>query len=236
VRGDAESAVKTPLTKLVLDDLKHIVGYERDTGLIQAIRERLEAFGGDGKKAFGPGQPPLRKPSRPDRVAPEIRSVQLKGTQKSGISVRGGIANNGAIMRVDLFTKGGKFYPVPIYVSDVVKPELPNRAVVAYKPESEWTLIDGTYGFLFSLHANDWVRVVLRDREVVGYFSGLDRATGAISIWAHDRDTRRTKNGQWTGVGVKTAKSVQKFHVDYLGRLHLVKSETQRNLKDQREG
>ena len=205
------------------------VGYGRDYALIDAIRERLEAFGGNGKKAFGPDQPPLYKPSRPGRTSPPIRSVQLLRVQKSGIPVRGGVAKHSNMLRIDVFTKGGKYFPVPIYVSDVVKSELPNRAVVANKPESEWTLMDESYQFLWSLHQNDWVRVKKGEvRE--GYFSGLDISTGAISIWAHDRDPRRTKNGQWTGVGIKTARSFQKFHVDFLGGLHLAKPEQRQPL------
>ena len=135
--GGGTSSVKIPLTNLSLKDLENIAGYGRDTALIDAIRERLQAHGGDGKKAFDDKQPPLRKPSKTPDKAPIIRSVKLLTTQKSGLPVRGGIANNGSMLRVDIFTKGGKFFPVPLYVSDAVKTELPNRAVIAYKPERE---------------------------------------------------------------------------------------------------
>lgn len=219
--ANGQSAIKTPLSSLTLKDLDNIAE-QRDTALIEAIRERLTAFGGDGKKAFAANQPPLRKPSAAGKAAPIIRSVKLLATQKSGIPIRGGIANNGAMLRVDIFTKGGKFHAVPVYVADAVKAELPNRAVIAFKPEEEWAVMDESYQFLFSLHPNDWVTVRLKGETKEGYFSGLDRATGCISLWLHDRNQSVGKDGQWRGIGIKTALAVEKYHVGLLGHLHRV--------------
>ncbi len=221
------STVKTSLDKLKLKDLPNIAGYRdpRNALLISALHQRLTAHGDDGKKAF---KEPLYKPSQPGKeaMAPLIRSVQLEDTQKSGIPVRKGVANNGAMLRVDIFTKGGKFFAVPLYVADRVRKELPNRAVVAYKPEGEWPIMDETYTFLFSLHGNDWVRISYKnDPMKEGYFSGLDRATGAISLWTHDRNQFVGKEGQLRGIGIKTALSVEKFHVDMLGNLHRARNE-----------
>ncbi|OIQ75100.1 CRISPR-associated endonuclease Cas9 [mine drainage metagenome] len=231
IRGKTESAVKTPLAALTLKDLENIAGYDRDTALINAVRTRLEAFGGDGKKAFDDRQPPLRKPSKDPAKAPVIRSVKLLSVQKSGLPVRGGIASNGAMLRVDIFTKGGKFHAVPLYVADAVKAELPNRAVVQAKPEEEWTLMDDSHQFLFSLHPNDWVTIRLKGEVREGYFSGLDRATGTVSLWIHDRNQTIGKDGQWRGVGIKTALAVEKYHVDLLGNLHRVHGEVRQTLR-----
>ncbi|MFA7270832.1 MAG: type II CRISPR RNA-guided endonuclease Cas9 [Sterolibacterium sp.] len=225
VRDGSLSAVKTPLASLMLKDLENIVGFERDTALIDAIRTRLEAFGGDGKKAFDDKQPPLRKPSKDPAKAPIIRSVKLLTTQKSGIPIRGGIANNGAMLRADIFTKGGKFNIVPVYAADAVKAELPNRAVVAFKPEEEWTVMDESYQFLFSLHPNDWITIRLKNEVREGYYSGLNRATGNIDLWIHDRNQTQGKKGMLEGNGIKTALAVEKYHVDLLGNLHRVHKE-----------
>ncbi len=224
------SAVKTPLSSLTLKDIERIVGWNdpRNAKLIDAIRQRLIAHGDDGAKAF---REPLYKPSNPGKPAPLVRTVNLLDTQKSGIPIRGGIANNGTMLRVDIFTDGKKFYAVPLYVADAVKPELPNQAVVQGKPEDEWTVMDERYRFLFSLHANDWVRVQQKGKSMLeGYFSGLDRATGNISFWAHDRNTMVGKDGLIRGIGIKTSLSVEKYHVDVLGRLYLVRAETRQPL------
>lgn len=231
--ADGKSAVKTLLTSLKLKDMENIVGYSHshNHAMIEAIRKRLEAYGNDGAKAF---KSPLFKPSaangydadkshvgETDQRAPQIRSIKLLTTQKSGIPIRKGIANNGSMLRVDVFSRGGKFYAVPLYVADAAQTELPNRAVVAYKPETEWPEMDEKQ-FMFSLHPNDWVTVKLRTETITGYFAGMDRSTGAISVWAHDRNQNIGKDGQWRGVGMKTALAVEKHHVDLLGNLHRV--------------
>lgn len=225
--ADQKSAVKVPLTSLSLRDLDKIVGAEdpRNEGLMRVLKERLEQFGGKGDKAFAASQPPVRKPSKAGKEAPIIRSVKLLDTQKSGLPVRGGMANNGSMVRVDIFTKAGRFHAVPIYVADAVKPELPNRAVVQGKPEEDWTVMDESFRFLFSLHPNDWVRVMLKTEIREGYFGGLDRATGAIHLWLHDRNQEHAKEGLLRGIGIKTAVALEKCHVDLLGRLHRVSHE-----------
>lgn len=232
IRQDSQSAFKTPLAKLTLKDLENIVGFERDTALIDAIRTRLEAFGGDGKKAFDDKQPPLRKRSKDQSKAPIIRSVKLLTVQKSGIPIRGGIADNGAMLRTDIFTKGGRFHAVPVYAADAVKAELPNRAVIASKPEAAWTIMDETYQFLFSLYPNDWVTIRLKNNEVrEGYYSGLDRATGNIDLWLHDRNQTQGEKGKLRGNGIKTALAVEKYHVDLLGNLHRVHQEARQPIR-----
>ena len=236
-RLDAEiSSVKTPLTALTLNDLPKIVGYgdPRNKALITAIEQRLREHGGKGDKAF---KEPLYRPaaSGKEHLAPVVRTVRLMDTQKSGLILHrrgGGIANNGDMLRVDIFSKGVKFFAVPLYVSDAVRKELPNRSVLAGKPENDWTVIDESYSFLFSLHRNDWVKVSFRsDPAVEGYFAGLDRSTGAVSIWAHDRNKSVGKDGLIRSIGIKTALCLEKCHVDILGRLHRVRHEIRQPLR-----
>ncbi len=227
------SSVKVPLEKLRLQDIPNIVGARdpRNESLINAIHQRLTDYKGDGKKAFAE---PLYKPGKAGREAnaPQVRSVRLLDTQKSGLPVRGGIANNGDMLRVDIFTKGGKFFAVPLYVAYAVRKELPMRAVVANKPETEWTVIGDDFSFLCGLHQNDWVRVLFKnDSPKEGYFAGLDRSTGAIHLWSHDRNQSVGKDGLIRSIGIKTALSVEKFHVDMLGNLYPARNETRQPLK-----
>ncbi len=230
-KGEALSTVKVPLSSLKLKDLPKIMGYDdpRNADLIQAISDRLTAFNDDGAKAF---KDPLYRPSKDMNNAPLVRSVRLVDTQKSGLPVRGGIAANGSMLRVDIFTKAGKFYAVPLYVADAVKTELPNKAFTAGKDESEWTVMDESYAFLFSLNPNDWVRVSYKsDPAKEGYFAGFDRATGAISIWAHDRSPMIGKEGLMRSIGIKTVASLTKYHVDILGNLYPVCHEVRQPLR-----
>ena len=77
---------------------------------------------------------------------------------------RGGIADKEAMLRMDVFRRSGKHYVVPVYVVDVLRSELPSRAVVAHKAEDQWTLIDDSFEFLFSLYPNDFVRLRFRGK------------------------------------------------------------------------
>lgn len=211
---------KVPLASLALKDLDNLIDPHRNEKLYAAIRARLEANGGKGDKAFPPGDP-LRKPDRDGNpTGPIVRSVTMVIDKLSGIPVRGGIAKNDTMLRVDVFAKSGKFHLVPVYVHHSVAKELPNRAIVAYKDEAEWTLVDDSFEFLFSIYPNDLIRITLKKESHFGYYSGCNRATGAVAIWAHDRSTQVGKAGFIEGIGVKTALQLEKYNVDVLGNIY----------------
>jgi CRISPR-associated endonuclease Csn1 len=220
---------KTPLTRLTLKDLDHLADPHRNERLYLAIRSRLEEFEGKADKAFGPSNP-LFKPGKDGGPSgPQVRSVKLVHEKMSGLPVRGGVAKNDSMLRVDVFSKGGKFYLVPVYVHHRVT-GLPNRAIIGAKDEAEWTVMDHSFDFNFSIYPNDFVRIVLRNEVIEGYFSGADRSTGAISLWRHDRDSSFGKGGLYRSIGVRTAINLAKFNVDVLGHLYPATTETRRGL------
>jgi CRISPR-associated endonuclease Csn1 len=221
---------RVPITSLSMADLERLADPDRNRRLYDAIRARMVEHGGKAEKAF-PADNPLRKPGREGATTgPIVRSVTLSIDKMSGIPIRGGIAKNDSMLRVDVFSKDGRYHLVPVYVHHRVK-GLPDRAIVAFKNESEWTPIDDTYRFCFSLHSNDLVRVVQKGKPpLVGYFAGCHRGTGAISLWAHDRNRQIGKDGLVEGIGAKTALSLDKFHVDVLGNFHPARPEARRGL------
>ena len=172
-----------------------------------------------------------RKPTNdPTQVGPIIRTVTMDVDKLSGIAIRGGIAKNDTMLRVDVFTKAGKFHIVPVYIHHMVS-GLPTHAVVANKDEKEWTLIDDSFTFCFCLCPNDFVRVQQNGKpKIEGYFAGCDRSTGNLSFWSHDRSETVGKDGLIRSIGVKTARSFEKFDVDVLGNIYLAKSEERRGL------
>ena len=174
-----------------------------------------------------------RKPTNDGTLGPIVRTVTTVIDKLSGIPIRHGIAKNDSMLRVDVFTKAGKFHLVPVYVHHALAKkveDLPNRAVVAFKDEAEWTLIDDSFAFCFSLYPNDFVKVTLKGENQLGYYTGCDRATGAINLWAHDRNKQVGKDGLIRGVGVKTALALEKFNVDVLGNLYPAAKEERRGL------
>ena len=156
---------KMPLASLTLKDLDKLIDPHRNAKLYDAIRERLEAHGGKGDKAF-PADNPLRKPDREGNpTGPVVRTVTMLIDKLSGIPVRGGIAKNDSLLRLDVFTKTNRFYLVPSYAHHRVAKALPNCTA-----DGE-TQVDDSFQFQFSMHPNDLVRVTLGGGEsITGYF------------------------------------------------------------------
>lgn len=229
--SDGVTWKKVPLKELKMEMIEKIVGYgdPRNTALIEGLKKRLYDHGNDGKKAFA--EPFYKPPGRPN--SPIVNSVKIYFDLKSGIAVRGGIAERcpGSMIRIDIFTDGIKFYAVPLYISDIGKKDLPNRAVVASKDENEWEEITETYQFLFSLYPNDWIKVEKNGEVIEGYFKKFNRATGVINVACHDLSKKVGRDGVVRGIGVKTVDSISKFHVDLLGGLHLVRKEFRQPLR-----
>lgn len=206
------SVSKVPLTQLKLKDLENMVNREREIVLYEALKARLTEFKDDPVKAFA--EPFYKKGGA------QVKSVRVENVQKSGVIVRNGhgVADNASMVRVDVFIKGGKYFLVPIYTWQVAKGILPDRAVVAYTPESEWELMDEKAQFQFSMFPNDLIKVKTRKETFFGYYSGLDRATGAINIKEPDGNIHKGKSGLHRGIGIKTALSLEKYQVDELGK------------------
>lgn len=200
--------------------------------------ERLRAL---PRKPVGPAKPEdypkwLEKYKGPkdqsgNPIGPIMRTVTMVIDKLSGIPIRGGIAKNDTMLRVDVFRnkKDSKFHLVPVYVHHSVK-GLPNRAIIAYKDEAEWTVMDNGYDFCFSLYSNDLARITLKKECHLGYYAGCDRSTGALTLWAHDRNQQVGKDGLIRGIGVKTALNVEKFNVGVLGHIYPAPPEKRRDL------
>lgn len=221
--GEKQVIQRVKLKGLTLALLEKLVDKERNVVLYKLLKERLEAHGGKGDKAFAQ---PIFMPVKDSSAtkAPQIKSVRIITNEKSGIEINHGLASNGDMVRVDVFKQDGKFHLVPIYVHHFTKSVLPNRAVVAFKPEEQWTLVDDD-NFLFSLHKNDYV--ILRDKKqlIEGYYAGLNRSTGAINVRTHDSDPTIGKDGVLEGLGVKQLQDFQKFSVDFFGNRFRIETE-----------
>ena len=232
--GANASSKRVRLESLKLADLEDVVGGKdpRNEGLMGVLRKRLEAYKGDGKKAFGPGTDPVYKPRRDGTPGPIIRAVKIKSVQKGGVPVRGGVADQASMWRVDVFHKAGKYYLVPVYQSDRRKRgTLPNAAATAFTDRDQWTQMDDTFTFVFSLFPNDLIRLKTKKAEFFGYYDGMDVSTAAISILSPAAEKHLGKDGRWRSLGVKVGvEAFEKFHVDVLGRCYPAKAEDRHGL------
>jgi CRISPR-associated endonuclease Csn1 len=177
-----------------------------------------------------------RKPLQDDPdsgpfTGPIIRAVKVNAGKKSGIQIRNGLAAQESLVRVDIFTKHGKFYLVPLYVADTVKEKLPDKTA-----DGE-TQIDNSFDFRFSLHPNDLAKVTLNGKgSILGYFRGYGGPPNPynITLLIHDRNKngheRANDKGEIPSIGIKTALNVEKFHVDVLGNIYSTSPEKRRGL------
>jgi CRISPR-associated endonuclease Csn1 len=200
---------------LKLSDLDRIKDCERNGALVAS----LNAWFAAGKPK---DKPPLSPKGDP------IAKVRLATTDKINVKIRGGTADRGHMSRVDVYlkndTKGRpRFYLVPVYPHQIATMAVPpERAVDAGKDESEWTIIDSKFHFMFSIYGNSLLEVTKPDGEVVtGYFKGLNRSVAAITLAEHQNPLAVKQ-----GIGTRTLLRFRKFHIDRLGRISEIKQET----------
>ncbi|MCL2189874.1 MAG: type II CRISPR RNA-guided endonuclease Cas9 [Defluviitaleaceae bacterium] len=244
IADTGELIKKVPLSALKLNKGGEIDGYyqmENDMLLYNALKERLEQYSGKGEKAF---TEPFYKPKgkgEPDRI---VRSVKIVEKSTLNVPLRtpdGKIkasADNGSMIRVDVFhVQNDGYYLVPIYVSDTVKPVLPNKAILQGKPYVMWPVMNDE-NFMFSLYPNDlayikhkkgieFTRVHAESslnekmscQDAFVYYKTTGIAVGTISVINHD-NSYVVKS-----LGIKTLLAFEKYQVDVLGNYTKVKSE-----------
>lgn len=224
------SISKKPLTSLSLNKKTgEIEGYyapESDRLLYEALKKRLEEFDGNAEKAFAE---PFYKPKRDGTRGPLVKKVKIYEKKTITVPVGGGNADNGSMIRVDVFyVEDEGYYYVPIYTADVIKGALPNRAVVAHKSHGEWKVMDDK-DFLFSMYPNELLYIESRkgiklktkkgssrQKEIIRkaglyYFKWLNIAANALFIITHDHSYEQPS------LGGKTLSCLKKYTVDALG-------------------
>jgi CRISPR-associated endonuclease Csn1 len=224
--GETAQTSNTHLSKLTPAHLDHLVG---DAARVTPMRETLAAWlaranGKPGKLADVGDFPRMpRKGEAPgEGTGPMIRNVKVwRAKQQSGMKIKRGDAEAHvdleSMVRVDVFSKGGKNYLIPIYLYQLSWPEPPMRAIKALKKEKEWDEIDASYEFRFSLYSGSYVEVAERTGVIVsGYYRGCDRSVATINISL----PAEYRSDQQLSVSPKTAQSIRKFQVDRFGALH----------------
>lgn len=233
---------RTALANLKLDKNGEINGYfqpEGDVALYNALKQRLVEFGGDAKKAFAPTNP-IRKPCK-NGQGNIVRTVKTYETYTGGgmiLEKNKGIVKNDGMIRVDLYSKDGKYFGVPVYVADLYRGELPKKAATHSKPQNEWRVIDDTYTFEMSIYQNDLLRIenkkgieLKKNKDVENsakaasktiiddfvYYIGFDRSTASIKI----EDTTGCYFAK--SIGIQNIGKITKCEIDVLGNVQEIK-------------
>ena len=205
--------------KLTVKDLA-LIPVPEPYGNIHDPKKLRDELVAELERWIAEGKPKTAPPLSPKGDV--IRKVRVRTDGKAAVLVRGGTADRGDMARVDVFAKANKrgkreFYLVPIYPHQVVDrerwPAPPDRAPVAHVDQANWTRIDDTFEFLFSLFQNSLVEAVSAKGDVFeGYFKGYDVAGGNIGV-ASPKNSRQLVGRP----GAKTLLRFRKFNVDRLG-------------------
>lgn len=214
---------KVSISTIKLKDLESMIGKETDPLTYNLIKERLLQHGDDPKKAF---QEPLFKLKKDGSPGPEVKSIKLSSTFSAGVPVHegAGVADNGKMIRVDIFKKGAKHYAIPVYVHHRLWERLPDKVIAPGKPFKDWPSIDDSYEFLFSFHKNDLIKLKFKGgEEIFGYYITIDSSIANLNIEDHLSKVKTRK-------ALMSAEKVEKWNVDLLGNLSQVRKEERREL------
>lgn len=209
---------RVALETLNAKKLETLIGKEdRNQKLYQLLLARLQEHDDKGDKAF-------KEPIYLDKNGRQhqVRKVSLYGSPESGKFIRGGLVSNGSQVRVDVFTKAGKFYLCPVYSWHFQVGHTPNQLVALSKKIEEWPVIDETFKFLFTLYPNDFVCLMQQDGQIFeGYYTTTDISVAQIDLRSHDDSKiypQKDTLVSGRGFGVMRLKSMEKYSIDYFGR------------------
>lgn len=235
-KNQIKTVTKTDLINIKLKD-GEIDGYPEenkkdDKLLYEALKNQLIKFNGDAKEAF---KEDFYKPRSDGSRGPLVKKVKIEANATLGVELNGGkaFAGNGDSIRIDVFyVEGEGYYFVPIYVSDVVKDKLPNKACVSNKNYSEWKEMDDK-NFIFSLYPKDLIYIKGKNKiklnpnnkkeksievdEILAYYVKAGISVASITIQTHDNKYIQAN------LGIKSLQKLEKYEVDILGNYHKVK-------------
>lgn len=226
---DDKFIAKVNLIDLKEKDLKNFYNYECDKLLYDAIEERMKEFNYNAKKAFAEE---FRKPTKSGKQGPIVRSVKITkkipfkdGVKKvksvpftNGKEINKILLDKDGMVRIDVYEKDRKYFVVPVYRYHIANKIHPNKAAVAKKKEKDWTEMDETYKFKFSLYKNDLIKIKYEDKERFGYYNGFNISTASITIEEHDSSRK------YEGLGIKTdVLEFNKYDVNILGKHYKVR-------------
>lgn len=223
-QGHNFTVVKKSLKNISKQEIESIINnpefrmlYLSDKKMYDDIYEKMKEANFKAEKAFAEE---YRKYSKKGNC-PIVRSIKIPSIGSTGVKLKNrAIAENASMVRVDVFEKNNKYYLVPVYVSDFVKNELPNKAIVAFKPEEEWIDMTEEYKFKFSLYPNDLVKIKKKnEKEFYAYYNTTQRSTGTINLLLPNGEKKIE------GLGVKSLEIFEKEQVSILGEISKVKKE-----------
>lgn len=219
-------SVRMWLTDIKLSDLESSATKDTDPVLYQQLKERLEANGGDGKKAFGKDNPIYKNGKSVDKngnpISP-VASIKVYSSnpESSGFTINNGKAyvNNGSMIRLDIYKKvnaKGKteHFFVPVYAHQIRRGH-PGYKPTKILPEPKGpTDVDETFDFVCSLFPNDYMTYKFPNLpQEGGYYITYDTKGGTISLLPQ---TAATKDKR-IRISARSATKIERLDINVLG-------------------
>ncbi len=234
---------------------------ESDRLLYEALLHRLQAYGGNGEKAFAE---PFHKPKADGTPGSVVKKVKI--AEKSTLSVfvhhKDGCAKNdsdGGMIRIDIFfvtegkDKENGYYLVPIYVANTLCEELPMRAATPKKPYRLWEIMR-LQDFLFSIYPNDLIYIERKDLAPISFSVSstfikknkknerhlplsVEKSQGFFYYQGSNTNKRSvnllTPDGVYSGeCSISTLEKLEKWTIDVLGgEIRPVRRETRQGFE-----
>ena len=244
------SVSRISVSKLKLDKNKEIrtskFEFYKDEGngwlpIYEALKNELEKYDGDGQKAFPGGSFSYQQENGQIHTVRKVKVVQ-KSTLQAVLNNGNAMADNGSMVRIDVYKTPEKHVFIPIYVKDTVSDVLPIKYCERGKSYRGWPELNNEDHFLFSLYKNDVIYLIQKNgipltyngenkgveriAEFVGYYNKADISTATIEILAHD--------GSYStrGVGLTNIQLIEKMQVDYLGNLSKVNEKSRQTFSN----
>lgn len=163
--------------------------------------------------------------------------------------INGGVVDNGAIVRTDVFRSKnkGKYYSVPIYTYDFAIGRLPNKAIVQGKDKKgvikDWLEMDENYEFCFSLFKDDLVQIQTKkmDKSMYAYYGTVKSSSGTMSFKHHSNHIssdeekdffKETPSGFVAqSCGIQDLKIFKKCIISPLGEISEARFEPRKNVR-----
>lgn len=222
VKKDLKSITKSEIEAVINNETYREL-YLSDKNLYDDIYQKLKNTNFKADKAF---KEEYRKHSKTGN-GPIVRSIKVPSAGNTGVKLKNkAIAENANMVRVDVFSRNNKYYLVPIYVSDFVKKELPNKAIVQNKKEEDWIEMTKEYEFKFSLYPNDLVKIKKNNgKEIYAYYNTTDRSTAAVKVLSVEGGKKPDR------VYVQNLEIFEKYQVGILGNINKIKKEKREGVK-----
>ena len=218
-----------------------LINAKSDMLLYNALKNELLGAKLEGRKPFYDKNGNLvefHKPKSDGTEGPVVKKVKIKFNLKSGIALPNRAISKASMIRIDIFKvenpkKPGefKFYYIPIYFDDAAKKRIPMKAATAHKPKTNWKVMKES-DFVFSLYPNDLMYIKsekgititinkksVKCKEILAYYTGADIGSANISAESHDDEFFAR------GIGIQNVDALEKYRVDILGNITLVKQE-----------